>query len=164
MSFPCTSICSVHSGAFVAYSGVTVVSFSSLRCHSSLFRYIPVPFLSIPFHSAGIPARSGTFRYHSCPFRFIPASFCLVPVYSGLFPYIPFRSIPFLCLATPDNYSKSNLRHANYYQFKIRHARTNILKLSGIMKPFCHYISKNLNLEKNLKITIIRILSTPKMI
>ena len=86
------SICSVHSGAFVAYSCVTLVSFSSLRCHSSLFQYIPVPFLSIPFHSAVIPARSGTFRHHSCPFYFIPASFCLVPVYSGLFRYIPFRS------------------------------------------------------------------------
>ena len=69
--------------------------FSSSRCHSSSFRYIPVPFLSIPFYSAVIPACSGTLRYHSCPFRFIPASFCLVPVYSGLFRYIPFRSIPF---------------------------------------------------------------------
>ena len=60
--------------------------------------------------------------------------------------------------------SKSNLRHANYYQFKIRYARTNILKFSGIMKPLRRYISKNLNLEKNSKIIIIRILSTPKMI
>ena len=43
----------------------------------------------------------GTFRYHSCPFRFITASLCLVQVYSGLFRYIPFRSVPFLCLVTP---------------------------------------------------------------
>ena len=70
LSFPCTSICSVHSGAFVAYSGVTPVSFLfvsvsfqlvlvysgtilvhsvSFRRHSGSFRYIPIPFLSIPF-------------------------------------------------------------------------------------------------------------------
>ena len=63
--------------------------FSLLRCHSSSFRCILVPFLSILFYCAVIPARSGTFRYHSCPFRFIPASFCLVPVYS-----VPFHSVP----------------------------------------------------------------------
>ena len=55
----------------------------------------------IPLHCGVIPARCGIFRYHSCPFHFTPASFCLVPVYSGLFQYIPFRSIPFLCLVTP---------------------------------------------------------------
>ena len=56
--------------------------FTSLRCHSGSFRYIPVPFLSIPFHSGVILRRSGIFRF--------------IPVYS-----VPFRSVPFLCLVTP---------------------------------------------------------------
>ena len=83
------------------YAGTILVHSVSFRRHFGSLRYIPAPFLSIPFHSGVILARSGTFRYHSCPFHFIPASFCLVPVYSGLFRYIPFRSIPFLCLVTP---------------------------------------------------------------
>ena len=49
--------------------------FTSLRCHSGSFRYIPVPFLSIPFHSGVILRRSGIFRF--------------IPVYS-----VPFRSVP----------------------------------------------------------------------
>ena len=94
----------LHSGAFVAYSGVTLVSFRfiavsfqrvplysgsilvhfvSFRRHSASFRYIPVLFLSISFHSGVIPPRSAIFGYYSCPFRLIPVSFCLVPVYSG---------------------------------------------------------------------------------
>ena len=46
--------------------------FTSLRCHSGSFRYIPVPFLSIPFHSGVILRRSGIFRFipvYSVPFR-----------------------------------------------------------------------------------------------
>ena len=58
--------------------------FSIFRCHSRSFRYIPVPFLSIPFHSGTILVHSVSFRRHSASFR-----------------YIPFRSIPFLCLVTP---------------------------------------------------------------
>ena len=89
LSFPCTSICSVHSGAFVAYSGTSVFSLVpvysgtilvhsvSFRRHSGSFQYIPIPFLSIPFHSGVILPRSGLFR--------------LIPVYS----------VPFLCLVTP---------------------------------------------------------------
>ena len=47
---------------------------------------------------------------------------------------------------------KYNLRHANYYQFKIRYTRTNILKFyfslksSEIMEPFAFTFQKNLNL------------------
>ena len=100
------------------YSGTILVNSTSFRCHSALLGiFRNIPFRSrvwcycglfwrytgvISLHCGVIPARSGTFRYHSCPFRFIPASFCVVPVYSGLFRYIPFRSIPFLCLVTPD--------------------------------------------------------------
>ena len=94
----------LHSGAFVAYSGVTLVSFRfiavsfqrvplysgsilvhfvSFRRHSASFRYIRVLFLSISFNSGVILPRSGIFRYHSCPFRFIPPSFRLVPVHFG---------------------------------------------------------------------------------
>ena len=82
----------------MAYSGVTLLS----------FRFIAVSFQLVPLHSGIILVhfvsfrrRSGTFRFHSCPFPFIPASFRLVPVYSGSFRYIPFRSVPFLCLVTP---------------------------------------------------------------
>ena len=45
----------VHSALFGCYS-------ASFRCHSGWFRYIPVPFLFISFHSGVIPAYSGTFR------------------------------------------------------------------------------------------------------
>ena len=66
---------------------------ASLRCHSSSFRYIPVLFLSISFHSGVILPRSDIFRYYSCLFRFIPASFQLVPLYSGtiLVHFVSFR-------------------------------------------------------------------------
>ena len=95
----------LHSGAFVAYSGVVLVSFlfvavsfqlvavysgtilvhsGSFRNHSGSFPYIPVPFLSIPFHSA-----------------IIPVPFLSIPFHSAVFRYIPFRFIPFLCLVTP---------------------------------------------------------------
>ena len=92
------------------YSGTILVHSVSFRCQSASFHHIPVhsiPFLClitsqvIPLHCGIIPARSGIFWHHSCPFHFIPASFCLVSVHSGLFRYIPFRSIPFLCLVTP---------------------------------------------------------------
>ena len=63
----------------------------SFQSHSGSFQYISVSFRLFPVHS----------RFHSCPFPFISVSFCLVPVYSGSFRYIPFRSIPFLCLVTP---------------------------------------------------------------
>ena len=59
---------------------------SIFRCHSASFRYIPVPFLCILFHSGVILPRSGIFR--------------LIPVYS-----VPFRSILFLCLVTPFSFS-----------------------------------------------------------
>ena len=89
------------------------------RYHSCLFRLIPVSFcfipesfLLVPVYSALfvsfrlIPARFGIFRYHSCSFRchsgVIPVSFRLIPAYSGLFRYIPFRSVPFPCLVTPE--------------------------------------------------------------
>ena len=96
LSFLCTSIYPVHSGAFVAYSGVILVSYLfvavsfqlvpvysgtilvhsvSLRSHSGLFRYIPIPFLSIPFHSGVILPRSGIFW--------------LIPLYSVLFHSVP---------------------------------------------------------------------------
>ena len=71
-------------------------NFTPPRAHVLFSLYIV-----IPLRCGIIPARSGIFRYHSCPFRFILASFCLVPEYSGLFWYIPFRSIPFLCLVRP---------------------------------------------------------------
>ena len=58
---------------------------------------------SSPAHFSIFRCHSGSFRFHSCPFPFIPASFCLVPVYFGPFRYIPFRSIPFLCLVTPES-------------------------------------------------------------
>ena len=54
------------------------------------------------------PVYSGTILVHSVSLRFIPESFRLVPAYSCLFRYVPFRSIPFLCLVTP------GLAHANF--------------------------------------------------
>ena len=91
-------ICSVHSGAFVAYSGVTPVSFLFVAVS---FQLVPVYSGTILVHSVLFRRHSGSFRYIPVPFLSIPASFRLVPVYSGLFRYIPFRSIPFLCLVTP---------------------------------------------------------------
>ena len=76
----------LHSGAFVAYSGVTLVS----------FRFITVPFQLVPVysgiilvHSVSFRRHSGSFWYHSCPLRFIPPSFRYIPVYS-----VPFHSVP----------------------------------------------------------------------
>ena len=92
---------------------------------STLISFILVFFWLILPCSGVILPRSGIFRYHSCSFCFIPVSFRftpesfrleidfvrvvfrtvsfrLVPAYSGLFRYIPFRYIPFLCLVTPN--------------------------------------------------------------
>ena len=55
-------------------------------CHSASFRYIPVPFLFILFHSGAIPPHSGIFRF--------------IPVYS-----VPFRSVPVFSNA-PLNFGK----------------------------------------------------------
>ena len=44
--------------------------FTSLRCCSGSFWYIPVPFLSIPFHSGVVLCRCSIF--HSVPFRSVP--------------------------------------------------------------------------------------------
>ena len=79
----------------------------------TIFVLIPVSFRLISVYSGVIPARSCTFRYHSYPLRFIPASFCLVPVYSGLFRYIPFRSLPFLCLVAPFSHPMLQMSHWN---------------------------------------------------
>ena len=57
------------------HSSLIPAHFSIFRCHSGSFRYILVPFLSIPFHSSVILPRSGIFR--------------LIPVYS-----VPFHSVP----------------------------------------------------------------------
>ena len=57
------------------HSSLIPAHFSIFRCHSGSFRYIPVPFLSFPFHSVVILPRSGIFR--------------LIPVYS-----VPFHSVP----------------------------------------------------------------------
>ena len=64
----------LHSGAFVAYSGVTLVS----------FRLIAVSFQLVPVYSETILVPSVSFRRHFTSFR-----------------YIPVYSVPFLCLVTP---------------------------------------------------------------
>ena len=58
----------LHSGAFVTYSGVTLVS----------FLFVVVSFQLVLVYC-------GIFRYHSCPFRFIPPC-------SGIFRSVSFRS------------------------------------------------------------------------
>ena len=68
LSFLFTSICSVHSGAFVAYSGVTLVS----------LLFVAVSFQLVPLYS-------GTILVHS-------VSFHHVPVYSVLFQSVPLFS------------------------------------------------------------------------
>jgi len=60
----------------------------SLQSHCGSFHYISVSFQLVPVHSGTTPVHS--------------ASFCLILVYSGSFRYNPFRSIPFLCLVTPE--------------------------------------------------------------
>ena len=80
----------------------------TLSVRSTLISLILVFFgLFLPYFVV-IPFRSGTFRYHFCScrlipesFGFIPESFLLVLSYSGLFRYIRFHFIPFLCLVTP---------------------------------------------------------------
>ena len=98
LSFPCTSICSVHSGAFVAYSGVTPVS----------FLFVAVSFQLVPVYSGTILVHSVLFRRHSGSFRYIPIPFLSIPLHSGvilprsgIFRLIPVYSVPFLCLVTP---------------------------------------------------------------
>jgi len=61
------------------HSSLILAHFSIFRCHSGSFRYIPVPFLSIPFHSGVILPRSGIFRL--IPVRSV--SFHSVPVFSN---------------------------------------------------------------------------------
>ena len=63
------------SGAIVAYSGVTLVS----------FHFIAVSFRLVPVYSGTILVHSVSFRRHSALFRYIP-------VYSGIFRSVPFRS------------------------------------------------------------------------
>ena len=106
-------------------SGVLLVYSALFCCHSASFRYIPVPFLFIPSHSGVIRfysrvippcssifrfilvysalflCHSASFRCHSASFWYISVSFRLIPAYSGLFRYIPFHSVPFLYLVTP---------------------------------------------------------------
>ena len=60
------------SGAILAYSGVTLVSFD----------FIAVSFRLVPVYSGTILVHSVSFRRHSASFRYIP-------VYS-----VPFRSVP----------------------------------------------------------------------
>ena len=66
-----------------------ILPYSALFCcHSTSFRYIPVPFLFIPSHS-------GVIRFYS---RVIPPCsgiFWFIPVYSALFLFIPVYSVPF---------------------------------------------------------------------
>ena len=64
----------LHSGAFVAYSSFTLVSFC----------FIAVSFQLVPVYCGTILVHSVSFRRHSASFW-----------------YIPFRSVPFLCLVTP---------------------------------------------------------------
>ena len=94
LSFPCTSICSVHSGAFVAYSGVTLVS----------FLFVAVSFQIVPVYSGIILVHSVSFRRHSGLLRYIPVPFLSIPFHSAVFRYVPVYSVPFdpfLCLVTP---------------------------------------------------------------
>ena len=65
----------LHSGAIVAYSGITLVS----------FRFIPVLFRLVLVYSGTILVHSVSFRHHSALFRYIP-------VYSGIFRSVPFCS------------------------------------------------------------------------
>ena len=69
----------LHSGAIVAYSGVTLVS----------FRFIPVSFRPVPVYSDTILVHSISVRHHSASFRYIP-------VYS-----VPFHSVPVFRNAPP---------------------------------------------------------------
>ena len=62
----------LHSGAIVAYSGVTLVS----------FHFIAVSFRLVPVYSGTILVHSVSFRRHSASFRYIP-------VYSGIFRSVP---------------------------------------------------------------------------
>ena len=63
----------------------------------TIFVLIALSFRLISVYSSIIPARSGTILVHSVSFR----------RHSGSFRYIPFRSIPFLCLVTPVSLGRS---------------------------------------------------------
>ena len=72
----------LHSGAFVAYSGVTLVS----------FLFVAVSFQLVPVYSGTILVHSVSFRRHSGLLRYIPVPFLSIPFHSAVFRYIPFRS------------------------------------------------------------------------
>ena len=68
---------------------------------SGIFRFILVCSALFACHSASFRCHSGSFRYIPVPFLFIPSHSGVIPPHSGLFRYIPFPSVPFLCLVTP---------------------------------------------------------------
>ena len=84
-------------------------SFRLVPAYSGLFRYMPLYLCVIPPHSGVIPVSfrlvsvySGTILVHSVSFQCHSASFRHIPVYSSIFRSVPFRSVLFLCLVTPN--------------------------------------------------------------
>ena len=102
-----TYVSPLHSGSFVAYSSVTLVS----------FRFIAVSFQLVPVYSGTILVHSVSFRGHSASFR-----------------YILFRSIPFLCLVTPKKLwlqfpsQKLLYLHTHHFLVKMRERLPTALK------------------------------------
>ena len=96
---PCSSIFRYDSCLF----RLIPVSFGF--SHFALFRHIPVysgicHFICVSFRLVSV--YSSTILVHSVSFRCYSASFRHIPVYSSTFRSIAFRSLPFLCLVTPD--------------------------------------------------------------
>ena len=122
----------LHSGAFVAYSGVTLVS----------FLFVAVSFRLVPVYSGTILVHSVSFRHHSGLLRYIPVPFLSIPFHSAVFRYIPFRFIPFLCLVTPDVKTHHNkvIRHAIMFHGYLSNLLSVHFEFSISFKQFQHLV------------------------
>ena len=94
----------LHSGAFVAYSGVTLVSYSGVTLVSFLF--VAVSFQLVPVYSGTILVHSVSFPRHSGLLRYIPLPFLSIPFHSAVFRYILVYSVPFQSVPVFSNAEK----------------------------------------------------------
>ena len=103
---PCSSIFRYHSCLFrlipVSFGFSHFALFRHIPVYSGICHFICVSFRLIPVSFRLVSVYSSTILVHSVSLRCYSASFRHIPVYSSIFRSVAFRSLPFLCLVTPD--------------------------------------------------------------